>query len=167
MSCSKDALSKRGISGIDSGCCAESFYFSPGQNTENIEVEGVEDTSEGRMEDYKDSAECGNFKNKRAAHYNEFKLGKSLSLSWISSLPFCQFHISSTISPILTQAFFFDMINSMHEIFLEFLLYSSTHGIVNDVGLLLKSIFLSPPTVQAMRARQIQDDDDDDDDDDG
>lgn len=81
MSCSKDALSDRGISGIDSECCAESFHFSPDQNTEDIEVEGVEDISEGRMEDYKDSAECGDFKNKRAAHYNEFKLGKSLPLS--------------------------------------------------------------------------------------
>jgi hypothetical protein len=83
MSCSKDALSNRGISGIDSECCAESFHFSPGQNTENIEV-GVEDTPESRMEDYKDSAECGDFKNKRAAHYNEFKLGTSLFVSWIS-----------------------------------------------------------------------------------
>lgn len=99
MSCSKDALSDRGISGIDSECCAESFHFSPDQNTEDIEVEGVEDISEGRMEDYKDSAECGDFKNKRAAHYNEFKLGKSLlflkfhhshSINFSFHLSFCQ-----------------------------------------------------------------------------
>lgn len=68
-SCSKDGSSSRGICGIDNECCAESFQFPLGQNVENIEDR--EDNA-GR---YKDSAEGGDFKNKRAAHYNEFKLG--------------------------------------------------------------------------------------------
>ena len=58
-----------GINVIDSDCCAESFQFSPGQNAENIEER--EESTGG----YKDTAEGGDFKNKRAAHYNEFKLG--------------------------------------------------------------------------------------------
>lgn len=64
-------MSSRGISVVDSECGAESFQFSPGKNAENIEEREREESAGG----YKDTAEGGDFKNKRAAHYNEFKLG--------------------------------------------------------------------------------------------
>ena len=66
-------MSSRGFSVVDSECCVESFHFSPGKNAENIEERERE--REENTGGYKDTAEGGDFKNKRAAHYNEFKLG--------------------------------------------------------------------------------------------